>query len=190
MVDMHPGFGVMTQPKVYGVSIGIREGRVFGLDNGAFNNGFNEVKFFEKIKQLDKYMNQCLFITIPDVLGDAKATLDLFDEWYPKVKGMGELAFVAQDGQEHLDYPTNIDWIFIGGTTKFKMGAAGKKCIQKAHDLNLKIHVGRVNSMKRFRYFRDLGCHTVDGTTCIYNPTTAKERLTRVLEEQEWEIKI
>jgi len=178
MIGMHQTFGVMATPTTEGPYAGIREGRWWALDNGAYA-GFDADAFDAKCEELQPYRDRCLFIVCPDVMTDAVATLDLYYKWADSVGRYGPVAFVAQDGQQHLDFPVAFDWLFVGGTTEWKMGQGAKQCIQRAKVLDKPVHVGRVNSIKRFRYFQRLEVDSADGTFPIYEPDTATRRLTQ-----------
>ena len=180
MKGMHENFGVLSQPRNQSVAIGIKEGRKFGVDNNAFNDGFNPDKFFPHLEKLKPYMDNCLFIACPDVVGDPRATIKLWDEWVDKIGK--PIAFIAQDGQEYLPFP-DYDWLFIGGTTEWKMGDGAKKCIWRAQEMGKPVHVGRVNSLGRFRYFQKLGVDSVDGTNPIYEPDVARRRWTNAVSQ-------
>lgn len=163
MAGFSDNYGVLTSPQKWGVEKGIREGRWWGMDNAAFNNGFNEQRFFAHLDKLLPYRDRCLFVTVPDKVGDAVATLHLWHEWSPRIVDCS-LAFVAQDGQEQLPFPNGCAWVFIGGTDDFKLGPAGRNCIQRALQEGKRVHVGRVNSQKRYRHFETLGAHSCDGS--------------------------
>jgi len=183
MKGMHRNFGVMSQPRNQHVAIGIQEGRKFGVDNNAFNDGFDPDKFFAHLEKLKPYMDQCLFIVCPDVVGDAESTIELWARWSKQIKQYGPIAFVAQDGQERLPLPSDFDWLFIGGTTDWKMGDGAKNCIRRAQKMGKSVHVGRVNSLGRFRYFQKLGVDSVDGTNPIYEPDIARRRWTNAVSQ-------
>jgi len=178
MIGMHPGFGVMATPSTQGPYAGIAEGRWWALDNGAYG-GFDASAFYAKGEELQPWRERCLFVVAPDVVGDALATLKLYRQWAHRAKRFGPVAFVAQDGQEWLELPLAFDWLFIGGTTEWKMGPGAKACIRRAKTMGKPVHIGRVNSVKRFRYFERLEVDSADGTFPIYEPDTAVRRLTQ-----------
>lgn len=162
MAGLPPEFGVILQPKRYGI-IPITEGRFWALDNGAFGGDYSIPKMQAKLARLESFRNTCLFVVVPDVVGNANLTLRLWEQHRSDFPGW-PLAFVAQDGQEDETYPADCSWVFIGGTDAFKLGVSGKKCILDALTQGKKVHVGRVNSQRRYRYFEQLGCHSADGT--------------------------
>ena len=104
----------------------------------------------------------CLFVTAPDVVGDAAQTLRNFAEWRSELDGF-PVALVGQDG---LGVPPwdEFDALFIGGTTEWKMGAQARRLIREAKERGKWVHMGRVNSYARGRYARWLGCDSIDGT--------------------------
>lgn len=171
-----------------GISASVKNGtRLWAVDNGAYTSSFNTSKFFSSLQRLIPYQDTCLFVTIPDVLGNAIATMSKwrsYDYAY-RVHDMGfPIAFVAQDGQELFDFPPEFDWLFVGGTTKWKLSDDADQCIYRAMRLGKKIHVGRVNSLKRIHHFRMMGVDTCDGTSPIYSPDVCKKKYTGILRQQ------
>jgi hypothetical protein len=165
-----PGFGIMTHPGRWGISAGIKGGMPWAADNQAFTKCFNPVEYQEWLVKLADYRSTCLFVTIPDRVGDAAETLALFDRWYKHPMFAGwPLAFVAQDGQEDLPLPDSNHWgtLFIGGSTRWKLSSAAEELIARAQQIGKHIHVGRVNYWRRYIHFASLeGSHewTCDGT--------------------------
>jgi hypothetical protein len=183
MIGMHKNFGVMTSHQHKFVPVGIQQGRKYGVDNNAFTIGFDPEKFFAHLEKLRPYSDKCLFIACPDIVGNARETLHLYDKWSGEIREYGPVAFVAQDGQENFPLPQDCDWLFIGGTTDFKMGIGAKDCIWRAQERGKPVHVGRVNSISRFRYFQKLGVDSVDGTNPIYEPDVARRRWTNAVSQ-------
>lgn len=138
-------------------------GERFAIDNGAFSS-FDAKSFLTLLKREEHRKDLCRFVAVPDVVGSARRTLEVFDYWQPRLKGW-PLALVAQDGQEHLP----IDWykltaVFIGGTTEWKMGPHAKAIVRAGKAMGKWVHAGRVNTPGRFEYFDDLGADSLDGT--------------------------
>jgi len=184
MVGMSSQFGVMTSAAHGSVPLGIQEGRPFAVDNEAFTRGFAPDRFFAYLEQLQPYRSQWLFSACPDVVGDAAATLDLYREWAHRMKALSSVAFVAQDGQEALEFPLAFDWLFIGGTTEWKMSDAADLCIRRAKAMGKPVHIGRVNSVSRFRHFQLLEVDSCDGTFPTYEPDTARRRLAKAVNQR------
>ena len=135
-----------------------------GLDNGCYA-GFDKKKYLKMLAEAKQTTANILWVTIPDVVGDARATQFQFEEWITELHGL-KLAYVGQDGAEDLDLPfAHFDCLFIGGTTEWKLSQAARDLILYAkHTLKKSVHVGRVNSEKRLSYCYQLGVDTVDGS--------------------------
>lgn len=136
---------------------------MFAIDNGAFS-GFDKKAFLKLLERESERKSQCKFLAVPDVVGSARRTLEVFDNWYPKLESWS-LALVAQDGQEDLPIPWDyIQAIFIGGSTEWKLSHCAQNIIKTAQLLGKWVHVGRVNSPKRFERFEALKVDSIDGT--------------------------
>lgn len=183
MAGFGPGYGVMTSPQKWSVELPIREGRRWGMDNASFSGSFDSKRFMAHLEKLNPYRDRCLFITVPDRVADATTTMRLWHEWNRTITGW-PLAFVAQDGQENLPLPDGYDVLFIGGSNAFKLGRAGETCIDRALSTGKRVHVGRVNSQKRYRHFASLGVHSCDGTGPIYEPDGFRRLLDAVIGEE------
>lgn len=133
----------------------------WAIDNGAYSE-FDGASFLSLLKREEYHKDDCLFVAVPDVVGSARRTAEMFVRWKECLAGW-RLALVVQDGQEGVEIPwDDIDCIFIGGTTEFKYQA--KPIIQAAKMLGKRIHAGRVNTPDRFLYFESLGIDSIDGS--------------------------
>lgn len=187
-MDLPDHYGVMINPTRHPIRAGIREGRLFGLDNGCFGGEFDPARFFDVLSLLEPYRDQCLFVVCPDKVGDARRTLDLWEQWSARLQAAGwPVAFVAQDGQEDWDLPDGIDWLFIGGSTSWKMGPGARACIQAARERDIPVHVGRVNSKKRMAYFKSLGCTSADGTRAIHDRHGTRRRISQAIMQRHFD---
>jgi hypothetical protein len=138
--------------------------RPFGIDNGRFSAGWSEAAFLALLKRETEHRDKCLFVTVPDVVGSARRTLEVFERWKDRLAGW-RLALACQDGQEHLPLPwDDIAAVFIGGSTNWKCGDHAKHIIQAAQALGKWVHVGRVNDPSRWKHFEALGADSADGT--------------------------
>lgn len=135
----------------------------FAIDNGAFA-GFRPDSFkFLLNRELDA-AHLCRFVAVPDVVGSARRTLEVFEHWRYLLSGW-PLALVAQDGQDDLDISWNgITAIFIGGSTQFKLSKAAADIVMAARAIGKWVHAGRVNTPGRFEYFEEMGADSIDGT--------------------------
>jgi hypothetical protein len=143
---------------------------------------------------------RCLFAVAPDVVGDAAATIARSQYFLPLIWEYTRFpaAFVAQNGQERLPVPwDDFGVLFLGGSaecvpcryvrpvtdfeweqcpgcgrrlTEWKLGAAARELAAEAKARGKRVHMGRVNSRKRFRYAMSIGCDSVDGTHLIKAP--------------------
>lgn len=177
------GFGVLTAPATKIIAEGIRAGRPWAMDNGAFTQGFQPDAFFPFLERHEMYRDTCLFVAVPDVVGDAIQTLANYRHWVTHFDGW-PVAFVAQDGQENLPMPNYYDWLFVGGGTEWKMSSGADRCIQRAKEMGKQVHIGRVNSIKRFRHFQLIGADTSDGTFPVFAPDVASRRLGRAMAQR------
>ena len=128
----------------------------------------------------DPDTSACLFVTAPDVVGDAAATLRRSEHFLPLIRHYTPFraALVAQDGLEDLDVPWDeFDTLFIGGSTAWKLGPAARALVSEANRRLKWVHMGRVNSLKRLRYADAIGCDSADGTYLTYAPDENLPRL-------------
>lgn len=142
-------------------------------DNGCFSDKYvGDEAWFAWLQANAAEAATCQFATAPDVVADAAATLERSRPWLPRIRSLGyRAALVAQDGLEDLEVPwQEFDCLFIGGSTEWKLGPAARRLIAQAKTLGKWVHMGRVNTGKRFRYAEAIGCDSVDGTTLARFP--------------------
>lgn len=155
------------------------EGVMWCADNGCFSDKFDEAKWWEWLEANASAADTCLFAVAPDVVGDAVATLERSLPWLPRIRALGyPAAFVAQDGLEDLATPWDeFDVLFIGGSTEWKLGHHARNLVREAKRRGKDVHMGRVNSAKRYRYAEAIGCDSADGTFLTYGPDVNLPRL-------------
>lgn len=147
-------------------------GLKWAVDNAAYS-GFNSARF---VSMLDRMQgadhSQLLFVTAPDVVGDALRTKAMYDNngrhsWQPIIKGRYRypVAYVLQDGQDKIGTPPEADAYFIGGTDDFKLSHASAELGAWAKKRSKWLHMGRVNSKRRLTAAFDMGCDSVDGSS-------------------------
>lgn len=184
MLHLPDFYGCICQPRNRTVPLGIKEGRRWIYDNDCFHGGFNPWSWMRTLEKLLPFKSSCDFIVVPDVVGDAWATKRL---WYEHVRHLLNLklplAFVAQNGQGKLDIPEHALFLFIGGDDEFKLGDEGKECVKKAKERGLLVHMGRVNSLKRLRYAKSIGCSSADGTYICFGKDTNIPKLTWMMRQ-------
>lgn len=148
-------------------------------DNGCFSSNFDPEKWWGFLRRNVDSADSCSFAVAPDVVGDAAATIAVARPWMPRIRRLGyPVAFVAQDGLEHQDVPWDeFDVLFLGGTTAWKLGRGAQGQVLAALSRGKAVHMGRVNSKKRFEYARYIGCASVDGTFLTKGPRVNLPRL-------------
>jgi hypothetical protein len=136
----------------------------WAIDNGAFSR-FDGKAFASLLKREREHRAECLFVCAPDVVGDARRTLEVFTFWSRKLLDQGwPVALVLQDGIENLEIPwERIAAVFIGGSTEFKQGPKAMACAKAAKLLGKWVHVGRVNTPTRWDYWQEIA-DSCDGT--------------------------
>jgi hypothetical protein len=170
----HPQYGRLAQTHIGGLitpSCGnsvdwyLKRGMTWAMDNDCFNE-LDEPAYRAMLAK-NAGIPGCMWVSCPDVVADAPATLARFVEWYPVLAGYGyKIAFVAQDGLMSEDTPWNlIDCLFIGGSTGFKLGYEARQLAREAKERGLLVHVGRVNSRQRIIYSKAIGADSIDGRT-------------------------
>lgn len=148
-------------------------GVVWAADNGCFSRNYvGDERWLAWLERHADHADGCLFATAPDVVGDAAATLTRSVPFLPIIRELGyPPALVAQDGLEHLEVPWDaFDVLFIGGTTDWKLSAAVRDLITEARRRGKRVHMGRVNSRRRWQYAEFVGCDTTDGTFLAFGP--------------------
>lgn len=137
--------------------------RPWAVDNGAFA-GFDADAFLALLAREEHHRERCLFVTVPDIVGSARRTLEVFERWKGRLAGW-PLALACQDGQEHLPIPwDDIAAVFIGGSTGWKSSEHAGHIVKAAKALGKWAHIGRVNHPARFSHFEELGADSCDGS--------------------------
>jgi hypothetical protein len=146
-------------------------GVVWIADNGCFGKKvFDQDRWFTWLQNHPDIEN-CMFATAPDVVGDHAATLIQSAPWLPKIRALGyPAAFVAQDGATPDTMPwASFDALFIGGTDDFKMSQTAQDIAAAAKRRGMWVHVGRVNSRQRYLRFSAIA-DSADGTFILFGP--------------------
>ncbi|MGW2550061.1 hypothetical protein [Streptomyces sp. NPDC001635] len=160
----------MNTPKQQNI---LPAGQVWAADNGRFGKGWPGYdRWWKFLEDHADRAADCLFAVAPDVPMDAAATLAESAPWLPKIRALGyPAAFAAQDGAEDLELPwDDIDVLFLAGSTEWKLGPAARALTREAKLRGKRVHMGRVNSLKRLRYAASIGCDTADGTHVAFRP--------------------
>jgi hypothetical protein len=151
----------------------VPDGVPYALDNGCFGAGYpGERAWMHWLSGHRADPALCLFAVAPDVVADAAATWERSAPWLPAIRALGyPAAFVAQNGLEQLTVPWNaFDVLFIGGDTTWKLGPHARRLAGEAVARGKRVHMGRVNSLRRLRIARSMGATTADGTILAKYP--------------------
>lgn len=139
---------------------------LFGVDNAVYSGKYpSNVDYLRFLERFMDDADRCLFVTAPDVVGDAFATVARSRRMLKEIRLMGfPAALVAQD---YMEFCPLWDWddfdcLFIGGSTEWKLSPAAENLARIANSLGLWTHVGRVNSLRRYRTVD--WADSVDGT--------------------------
>lgn len=164
-----PNLGLLTSPRIGTYIEGWAEqGGLWAGDNDAFSESYSDKAYG---LMLDRYRGvpNCLWVVAPDVVADAEATLDRFHEWNTTIADYGyPIALAGQDGMTPAMVPwIEIDCLFIGGTTHWKLGPEARALALAAKAQGKLVHMGRVNSRRRIKYAKAIGCDSVDGTSTV-----------------------
>lgn len=137
----------------------------YALDNGKFpcwsaGKPWDELVFIRLCEWARLSGKKPAWVLVPDEVADCERTLDLWQEWSPRLKRYGwPLAFAAQDGHTPSDVPKGAEVVFVGGTTEWK-----RKHIKTFCRAFPRVHVGRINTLKWLTICQRWGAESCDGT--------------------------
>lgn len=177
-----PPIGLLVTPLTKQATITNEVANIYpyvGLDNGCFTES-GRAKFaamglsgYIELGQrvMDLWGDQFLFATAPDVpfdwAGTLRASMPVIAELRRALPARA--ALVLQDGATPANIPWNeLDWIFIGGSTEWKIGPEAKACAAEANRRRKGVHMGRVNSLERMRIAHSFACDSADGTYLVH----------------------
>jgi len=137
----------------------------YALDNDVYCSWeqgaeWRDGDYFKGMDRIRLEGQKPMWCAVPDSVGDRDETLRRWDRYADRVAEYGwPLAFVAQDGMSLEDIPKESAVVFVGGSTKWKW-----RSLNMWAESGKRVHVGRVNSMRRVWLCHDLGIESVDGT--------------------------
>lgn len=155
-------------------------------DNGCFSGRWTHEHWFRWLLDQPRTVR---FVVAPDVFdpdGDCchLPTLERWAEYGPLIRRHGFTpAFVCQVGATPNTLPDDADVLFLGGTTEWKLGPTAWNIARRAKADGRWVHMGRVNSQRRFDTARMMGCDSVDGTYLTFGPDTNLPKLLRWLDD-------
>ena len=167
-------------------------------DNAAFAGRYpGDTAFVSWQGERTQFAPWCRFVCAPDVVRapdgslrpDAAATLATSAPVLPLIRALGfPAALVAQNGLEDLTVPWDtFDVLFLGGDTAWKEGPAAAGLAREAKARGKRVHMGRVNSLRRLRRAVDMGCDSADGTYLAFGPHKNLPTLLYWLRALEWD---
>jgi hypothetical protein len=127
-------------------------GLPYGLDNGCFKR-FDQKTWERLLNEAEDSVPK--FVCLPDIVGDAVRTLDLFDVFESKTNGLPR-ALVLQDGIGNHRIPWDkIAAVFVGGSDAFKTSREAMNVCRTAQMLGKWIHVGRASRVAYWKGIAD-----------------------------------
>lgn len=141
----------------YARAMGVR----YALDNGCFKSFDRQA--WERLVDQAEDDGELIFLTLPDIVGDAARTAELFEHFKQRTNGYPR-ALVLQNGIERVRIPWgDLAAVFIGGDDRFKSSAEAFNAAKTAKMLGKWVHVGRVNTAARVRNWVGLA-DSIDGS--------------------------
>jgi hypothetical protein len=147
------------------------EGMRYALDNGAWTDFRNGTDFDDDAfrRLVDRLGGAADFVISPDIVAGGQRSLRLSLVWLAPLLVRTKLVLVpVQDGMGPADLvdvviPNRVG-IFLGGSTDWKLATMrqwGEFCAERG----AYFHVGRVNTLRRFRLAHQTGADSVDGSS-------------------------
>lgn len=155
-------------------------------DNGCFSGAWTDKAWSQWLEGVSRSVR---FATAPDVVdlsGRAthRPTLERWERYAPIISDLGFVpAFVCQVGATWTNIPTEAAALFLGGSTEWKLGPDAANITRRAKKRDVWVHMGRVNSQRRFDAARAIGCDSVDGTFLAFGPDANLPRLLRWIDD-------
>ncbi len=167
--------GRLVTPRHYpSIAETVAEGITLAADNDGFG-GVDHAAFVKMLDALEPFAGAVRFVTVPDVVCDAGATIAEWRVWAPEVRRRGLTpALVLQNGMvadyrgvrfaDELVPWAEIGAVFVGGDDDYKMSDHVAMIAFEARRRGLWIHVGRVNTVRRLRHAEALHADSADGS--------------------------
>ena len=158
----------------------------YGLDNGCFSGDLPKAWFrmLEEAREV-----RPVFVSMPDVVGSARRTMDLFRYFERETNGLPR-ALVLQDGIGDVEIPWSlISAVFVGGTDAFKISSEAFAAARCARMLGKWVHVGRVNEEKRLTAWLGLA-DSIDGTGLSCGREDQLQRVINAIRGEEAQLRL
>ena len=145
----------------------------WAADSGCYANPaeYTDQRYLAWLQRRQHAAGRCLFATAPDVWGDAAATAARSAPILAPIRRLGfPVAYCLQDGAT----PATVPWeqcnaVFVGGSDSWRHGGAVEVLVAEAKRRGLHVHIGRVNSRRRYLWARAIGADSADGTILRYD---------------------
>ncbi|MGI5281733.1 hypothetical protein ACQEVF_59330 [Nonomuraea polychroma] len=147
----------------------------WAADSGIFGKEYvGDEAYMRWLEDRAEFADRCLFATAPDVPFNSFASINRSYPYLERIREMGyPVALVAQDYMEVCDWWDwdDFDCLFIGGSTAWKLSPAAAVLARVAASICKWVHLGRCNSLKRYRYAaRVMDADSADGTLLTNGP--------------------
>jgi hypothetical protein len=164
--------------------------RPWCVDTGCFSSKFtfNADVYLAYLHKWKHLRASCAFATAPDVIGNWLETLSASKPMFQPIWELGyKVALVAQDGLVNTMIPwLEIDAIFIGGTTDWKLSLQSAAICREARRRDKWVHIGRVNTLKRIAFAKFVcQADSVDGNTIAFAPSVNLPKVENWLQQCE-----
>lgn len=149
----------------------------FFVDNGVYTGDFDPDEWLDTLDYaLTTVPSDPDFFVLPDVFGDAEATIEKHREWLykkplPVRSGEVKRYWVVQPGlpvDEQFDAIEGCQGVFVGGPVRWKR-AHGAEIVQRAHEQDLLAHIGNPGSADGLVWAYDVGFDSVDTSSILQN---------------------
>lgn len=159
----------------------------YAMDNDAFSAytrgvPWDEGRWLKMLKWAKIQGRPPMWVLVPDKVGDKVGTIENWHRYAPIAEQYGwPLAFAAQDGMTPSDVPSGAKVLFLGGTTAWKWSTLPVWARSFP-----RVHVGRVNELRRLRTCESYGVESVDGTGWLRETQNGQkiQRLLRWLDNE------
>lgn len=147
------------------------------VDNGAYTDSFDADDWLDTVERsLLEMPTTPDFVVLPDVYGDAEATIERHKSWLydrPLPLRSGELAryWVLQPGlpiKEQFEALEGCQGVFVGGPKRWKR-AFGEEIVEEADKRDLRTHVGNPGGKDGLVWAYKTGFDSCDTTTIFQN---------------------
>ena len=171
----HPNLGRLLSPRDYSRAADSAEHMPVAADNDCFQG--LDVQRFKSMCYALEFL-PVHWVSVPDVVADAKATMRRFARWRDFIASLGHsVALCAQDGLRSAPWD-EIDCLFVGGSTEWKMSDQAHALVREARERGKWTHMGRVNTARRMMLAGSWGIDSVDGTsTSMFRRLRLPQRL-------------